>query len=198
MRPVWPVGAVTLVWLVVSAAYVAAVLLALGPVRDGAAEQMIDHPRFGLEMLAGCAALVLFAFSAIGQSVPGVPTRRLLQIGWVLAALWLLNFLLGMAVPTLEPSMHGKREFCSWESYLYSGPPALFAIILQQRRYPMQPVAAGIYAGLAAGMLPAVAMQIACMYEPVHILKHHAAPVLGIAAAAGLVTAAVTAVRARR
>ena len=128
---------------------------------------------------------------------PEFPPRRLLQTGWLLAVLWLLNFLVGIEFPALEPSMLGKRLHCHWESFLYSAPPALFAIALQQRRYPMQPVAAGFHAGIAAGLLPAVAMQITCMYDPWHILAHHAAPIVAVAVGAGLITAAATAVRAR-
>ncbi len=197
VHPVWPASVVTLVWLVLSVAYVTGAMLALGPVRPGAFDQLIAHPRFGLEMFVGCAAVILFAAAAIGQSVPGLPTRRWLQTGWLLVILWLLNFLVGIELPALEPSMLGKRLHCHWESFLYSAPPALFAIVLQQRRFPLQPVAAGFHAGIAAGLLPAVAMQITCMYDPLHILAHHAAPIVGIAVGAGLLTAAVTAVRAR-
>ncbi len=197
VRRVWPASVVTLAWLALSVAYVAAAMLALGPVRHGALDQMITYPRFGLEMLAGCAAVVLFAVAAIGQSVPGFPARRLLQTGWLLASAWLLSFLVGIEFPALEPSMLGKRLHCHWESFIYSVPPALFAIVLQQRRYPMQPVAAGVNAGIAAGLLPAVAMQVTCMYDPLHILSQHAAPIVAVAVGAGLVTALVTAVRAR-
>jgi hypothetical protein len=41
--------------------------------------------------------------------------------------------------------------------------------------------------GLAAGMLPALYMQLACMYEPSHILGYHILPgLLMVGAAAGI------------
>ena len=45
--------------------------------------------------------------------------------------------------------------------------------------------------GLVAGMLPALYMQIACMYTPLHILKFHIAPGLMVALVAPLLMLAL-------
>ena len=42
---------------------------------------------------------------------------------------------------------------------------------------------AGALLGLAAGSLPALMMQIACMYSPEHILAFHIGPALAVAGA---------------
>ncbi|MFT4517997.1 MAG: hypothetical protein ACI9JM_000374 [Halioglobus sp.] len=48
--------------------------------------------------------------------------------------------------------------------------------LLTRRLYPLQAVPTGLACGLAAGMLPALYMQIACMYVPEHIMKFHILP----------------------
>ena len=49
-------------------------------------------------------------------------------------------------------------------------------LILVRRFYPLKPMRTAMSIGLAAGMLPALYMQIACMYEPSHILSYHILP----------------------
>ena len=65
---------------------------------------------------------------------------------------------------------------------LYSVPPLVWLIYLQRQRYVLEPVRAVGHAALAAGLLPALMMQIACMYEPSHILSFHVLPVVILAA----------------
>jgi hypothetical protein len=177
VRRPWPPGATAAAWLLVSACYVLVVMAALGPFRSGFAEQLTSTPRFALEMALGVAAAVCFVGAAFRASVPGYDTRGMTRLAWVLTAGWLGHFALGFDYPVLEPSMEGKRDHCVYEAYLYSVPTVLAAIWLQRRRYPLKPLQAALHAALAAALIPAIAMQIACMYEPGHILAFHVLPV---------------------
>ena len=95
-------------------------------------------------------------------------------------------FLVGLASPALEPSMLGKRPMCFVETLIYSVPPLLALWFIQRRLYPLRPVASAMLAGLSSGLIPAVYMQFACMYEPLHILAFHIGPGLGVALIAAL------------
>lgn len=53
-------------------------------------------------------------------------------------------------------------------------------MLLLRRCYPLQPLRAGMAVSLAAGMLPALYMQIACMYAPDHILLFHILPGMAV------------------
>ncbi|MEM8766364.1 MAG: NrsF family protein [Pseudomonadota bacterium] len=188
VSPAAPVGVTLLLWLLVSSLYVVSLTLLFGPFRPGAFYALVYVPRYGFELLLGVGAFVAFARVALAEAVPGIDVRWWRRIAWVLLAGWLLQFLLAFNWPMLEPTMLGKRLHCAWESYLYSVPPLLYLVRLQRQRYPLQPQRAVFHAALAAGLLPALIMQLACMYEPSHVLLFHVLPVAGLGAVATFVS----------
>ena len=190
LLPVQPLGSASrigLLWLLASVAYVLALGAGLGPFRPGFVGELLGAPRFSIEMILGSAALVCFLVVALLESIPGRAVGGLRRVGWLLLLAWLAQFVIGFVAPALEPSMLGKRDHCAWEAYLYSVPPLAWLIYLQRRRYVLEPVRAVLHSALAAGLIPALMMQVACMYEPGHILIFHVLPI-GILAtfAAGL------------
>jgi len=169
-------------WLLGSLAYVALSTWILGPLRPGVVSQLQDHPRFLFEMVLGLMAISMMAIVAFRSAVPGRLTRPLaiLAIGLVLA--WLLSFGVGLLSPALQLGMLGKRPHCFTETLIYTVPPMLVALYWLRRLYPLRPFRSALSAGLAAGLIPAWYMQVACMYEPVHILSRHVLPGLLVAA----------------
>ena len=81
--------------------------------------------------------------------------------------------------------MLGKRDHCVVETLLFALPPACLALFLTRRLYPLKPVRSALLFCLVAGMLPALYMQIACMYAPLHIIQMHIVPGLLVALAGG-------------
>lgn len=179
-KRVWNINILAATWLLLSAAYVAVVAHLLGPIRPEAITQLQNEPRFLLESLLGLAAITSTALCAFRAAVPGALSRPLFAVAAGLIVLWVLNYALGLYSPTLAPSMAGKREHCSLETFFYATPPMIAAFLFARRLYPLQPAKTALLIGLAAGMLPALYMQIACMYEPTHILKFHILPGLAV------------------
>lgn len=192
LKPVSPapnINALSLVWLSLSAAFVMAMTHVVGPIRPGAYGQLVSEPRFLLESLLGVAAITWVSLAAFRAAIPAALTRNFAAVGVVLLALWLAQYLFGLIDPALEPSPLGKRGHCYFETMLYSLPPILVALVLIRRLYPLHFVGTSMRLSLAAGMLPALYMQLACMYEPLHILGLHILPglamvLVGAAAAA--------------
>jgi uncharacterized membrane protein YdbT with pleckstrin-like domain len=91
-------------------------------------------------------------------------------------AFWLAQYVIGLVSPALEPSMLGKRSYCLYETIIYAIPPILIGLFFIRRLYPLSLVRTAMSLSLAAGMLPALYMQLACMYEPSHILAFHILP----------------------
>ena len=186
VRKIPNVNRLAAAWFLLGAVFVVSATHVAGPVRPGAYSQLMTEPRFLLETLLGVMAILWTSLLAFRGAVPAALTHRFALAGAVLMALWLAQYVFGLLAPALEPSALGKRGHCSLEVMLYSAPLILVALFFIRRLYPLGFVRTALSAGLAAGMMPALYMQLACMYEPNHILSFHIFPglVMALAAAA--------------
>lgn len=151
-----------------------------GPFRSGVAAQLAGSPRLLAEVVTGVLAIAALAHASFRSALPTpVPAGRQLLPAFALLGLWVGLHLYGFVDPPVAPSMAGKREHCEWQSFLF-GLPALLIGCWALRRWWPRGAVSGAALGLAAGALPALLMQIACMYEPHHILTHHLLPGLSL------------------
>jgi hypothetical protein len=176
VSPAPAVNTLGIAWFVLSAVYVVVATHIFGPARVGAFSQLAAEPRFLMESLLGAAAILWTSLLAFRAAVPAALTRQFAVGGLVLMSLWLAQYLIGLVSPALEPSMVGKRSHCYYETMIYALPPILVGVFLIRRLYALRFVRTAMSLGLAAGMLPALYMQLACMYEPAHILTMHILP----------------------
>jgi hypothetical protein len=163
-------------WFALSAIYVVAVTQLFGPIRSNAIAQLGTEPRFALETLLGVVAILWFSLLAFRSAIPAALSRKFTAAGLVLMALWLAQYVIGLVSPALEPSSLGNRHHCYIETMVYSLPVILAGLFFVRRLYPLRPVRTAMSISLVAGMLPALYMQLACMYEPTHILAFHILP----------------------
>lgn len=174
-------------WFGLGVVFVVSVTYLSGPVRPGVFSQLLAEPRFLLETLLGIVAILWTSLLAFRAAVPAALTRQFATAGIVLMVLWLAQYVFGLISPALEPSVLGKRGHCSLEVVIYSIPLILVALYFIRRLYPLGFVRTAMATGLAAGMIPALYMQLACMYEPAHILSFHILPGLAMALAAAAI-----------
>ena len=170
------VGGMAALWLLVSLCYVVAVTALVGPLRPGALQQVAESPHYLLEMLLGAAAITGLGIALFFAAVPGALGRWGLSAVLVLPLLWLATLALGLEYPALHSGMAGKRDHCYLEAMLYALPPLALALYGQRRLYPLHPAMCALFAGLAAGLLPAWYMQLACMHDASHALAFHVLP----------------------
>jgi len=189
LAPVSParnINRMAISWFLLSAIYVVAVTHLFGPVRPGAFSQLATEPRFLVETMLGVVAILWVSLLAFRSAVPARLSKQFAAAGMVLMALWLAQYVIGFVSPALEPSRLGKRSYCYFETLAYSLPVILAGLFFVRRLYPLRPLRTAMSVGLAAGMMPALYMQLACMYEPSHILAFHILPglvMVGIGAA---------------
>lgn len=194
VRPVKGITARSLFWLLATATFALLAIHWYGPIRPGAMQQLQNHPRFLLEIVFGGATIIMLSLAGFRAAIPGAYSSRLATIAQAMLVLWLVGYAVGVLSPALEPSMLGKRDHCVFETFLYGLPPALLGMILCARLYPLDPVATATRIGLAAGLVPALYMQIACMYDPVHALTLHMLPGILV----GVCCAGISWLRVRR
>lgn len=189
LAPVSPppnINRLAITWFLLSAIYVVAVTHLFGPIRPGAFSQLATEPRFLLETLLGVAAILWTSLLAFRSAVPGTLTKQFAVFGMILMTFWLAQYVIGFVSPALEPSRLGKRNYCYFETLFYALPVILTGLFFVRRLYSLRPVRTAMSVGLVAGMLPALYMQLACMYEPLHILAFHILPgllMVGVGAA---------------
>lgn len=180
VRPAPNATVLAMMWLLVSAGFIVVMTHLAGPIRPGAFDQLAAEPRFLLETLLGVAAIAWAGVAAYRGAIPAALTKSFAVAGLILMALWLAQYVIGLVNPALEPSTLGKRDHCYLETIAYSLPTILVALFLIRRLYPLRFKRTAMTVALAAGMLPALYMQLACMYEPVHILGLHILPGLAM------------------
>ncbi|MEM7412871.1 MAG: NrsF family protein [Myxococcota bacterium] len=186
LEPVrWP-GAVLprlLAFALVGGGFVAALVSSTGSLRVGALQALLEEPRFLLECGVGLAVSVAAGFFALRAGIPGDRTARtglVLVIGGI--ALWAGLVVSSGVWPIFEPSMAGKRPGCEWQTLLFALPGLALGLFLVRGLAPFDRAIAGGLIGAGAMALPALAMQLACMYDPHHALTHHGLPGLGVVA----------------
>jgi len=181
-RRLAPARTAALAWLATSLLFVALATLATGPLRPGVLGQLAMEPSCALDVLLGLVASTLAILGLARLRIPGrargpsgsIPALTLL-------AAWVALQLFGLFVEPSPASTLGARALCWLQVLLFSLPPLAAALVLARRAAPLEPEWTGLLAGLAAGALPALAMQLACMHAPLHALVAHLAPVLFVA-----------------
>lgn len=177
-------GAAALAWLGACALFVAGATLATGPLRPGALRQLVAEPSFGASVLLGALAGAAAIRGVARLRIPGLAS------GWrgaapalALLLAWLGYQLLAWRVWQEPASALGARPGCVVQVVLFALPPLTGALLLARRAAPLERAWTGLLAGLAAGALGALAMELACMRDPLHALAAHLAPILLVAAA---------------
>lgn len=200
LRPVRHAGRTgrsTAAWLALAGAYSVLVVLATGPLRPGALQNVLAFPAFGGETVLAVLAIIALAHAALRTAIPGDP-RRLLSVAFALGltGAWVAVYVVGLWYPAHPVSALGARDDCIWQTLLFSVPSGALMLWLSRRLLPLSPRLTGALAGAAAAAIPGALMQFACMYEPAHILLAHMSP-MAIMATVGLLVGPF-AVAARR
>ena len=167
-----------LTWTSLAWVFVGVLVLATGPLREGAIATLAVSPRYTLEF--ALAAFGGFAMIAAGLElgVPGHPgTIRLLFPGVALLLGWLALLSYGLLDPVIETGMLGKRALCSVQTFGFAVPPLALALYALRRRALYARTATGVLVGIGAAAIPAAWMQLACLYDPLHSLLYHLTPV---------------------
>lgn len=166
------------IWLACSSVFSFAVMLWVGPFRDDAIEHAMHHPQLFIEILLGVATIISLAYAGFKSAIPS-PENRLgkgFLLPMTLLGLWLAMQFIAFMHPAMAPTMEGKRDHCWLEALTYGIPGLIFGTVWLHRLWPLKPGWSGFFLGLSAGAVPAVMMQLSCMYEPKHNLLFHTLP----------------------
>jgi hypothetical protein len=169
-------------WLASTWVLVALATNLAAPLRPGWLGQLGGSLQFAGEGLLGVVAGGAVIFAAVRLAFPQSAAQwPRCVLAMALLLLWGAGYVLALWFPALEPSMLGKRPFCVFEVLVYGTPPLVAGLLVLRRRAAFQRAATGALVGAAAGAVPGLIMQVACMYLPEHILLFHVAPIAALA-----------------
>lgn len=164
VRPLRSPGLRTAIWLLLAAAFTAAVVILMTP-RPDLAEQLRDA-RFVVEQLAAFATAVVAAYAALVLSIPGADSRLALA-PLAPAALWLgsqgvgcVSSLVGAAGGTF-----GGEPECLIYIALTGSLPAILLVAMLRRGLPVRPRLTLALAVLAAAALGNVGLRFFHMQD---------------------------------
>ena len=171
----------TVYWVLVAFVVTLFIFSVSGPFREGAAQQLLGSAQFFIESLTGVIAICMLIYAGFEMAIPSSQSA-FQRIRWSLLAMlvWIAFYIFGLVTPAVAPSMLGKREFCYIETFVFAIPVLLLGLYWANKHWPAYPIMTGAVIGLAAGAIPALIMQFACMYDPLHILTHHILPGLSV------------------
>lgn len=175
-------------WSVVSVALVFGLLYFWQPFRSSFLQDLASSPLYAAENLLGMALVFVFAFTGFVLAVPGASELRFMKaVSILLFVGWALVFSFNMFDPALAPSMNGKREMCWLEVIVYGFLVLVSLLFLLRKSCFLDRRLVGLFAGVGAGFIPFVGMQLGCMYIPDHVLKFHLLPMIFVVAVSVLI-----------
>ncbi len=168
-----------LLWALLSYALVIALILISGPLRPGWFAQLVASPRFLAEFVLGLSISPVAIYFAVVLNRPEERhwQDRRLFVPFALIGATILLVVLSIGFPLFEISDVGYRPHCLSETVEFTVPPMVLWLILARGGYSIRPALSGLLLGLASASPPAVAMHIACKYDPLHMLLLHFVPV---------------------
>jgi len=149
-------------------------------------EQLTRFPRLDFELVTGAAWVLVLFYSIFVSNIPGEkisPAVKTLNI--VLSSLFAGSVITGFFMESPEASRLGSRSLCDVEVLIYGGGALAGFLFLLQRGIIVSDRWDRWRVGWAAGLVSALTMQLACMYDPLHGLLFHFGPAFILALLGG-------------
>lgn len=176
-RPLLLAGKRALLWYAIAFPATVAMMHYVQAFRPGFVDQLAHHPLFLIEVVSALLFAPVGAYVALASSIPGERVSKRAVIGlWVLIALFGIGLVAGFTPLAPETSTVGARHACWLEVLVYGAVCLMIFGIMVRRGWVRFSWTRGILYGLAAGLVPAALMQLACMYNPSHALIFHYLP----------------------
>ena len=141
-------------------------------------KQLVSYPRFLFEIVSGSLLCIFLLYFSIRILIPGVQLIKKHFI-WlsICFSVFFATLLLSWWIPSPPESSLGMRAHCNFEVFVYGTVGFVITFFyfknfdLGVSRFQMASISLG------SGLVPALFMQMACMYSPSHALVAHYGPV---------------------
>lgn len=147
--------------------------------RPGFWAQLNEHWRFKAEIISGIVLTLSTFYIIFASSIPGEKVNRGMKLTCLASFIIFTGSLgIGFAMVAPESSRLGARPFCELEVLIYGGLSMGGLFYLIRNGIIVSYSSKNVLLGFSAGMISALIMQLACMYDPLHGLLFHFIPAL--------------------
>ncbi len=172
----------TLVWFPLLLAAVAGISWMLDDYRPGFLSQLTEHLRFQIEMATALVVSAVALYATFSGFVPGQYISK--PVKWlfgIAVTLLIVSLIWSFFDATPPASREGLRPFCELEALAYGIIALIILLFINRKGLPEINAQKRFIYGFSVGLIPALIMQIACMYEPAHAVFFHYIPGLIVA-----------------
>lgn len=175
-------------WLALATAIALLAIVLREPLHEASLARLLAAPRAALGVGMGLLAIVSAGLAAFRSGVPS-PTSPLRHALWplVFGSAWIGLLALGAVSGDSGATVDRTRALCWLEVFAYGVPGLWLGLVAVRRLWPLHGAWSGALLGFAAGAIPALIMDLACLNAPGHSLAYHVAPGLALAAVGALV-----------
>lgn len=188
-KPLRPPWIRSLVWFFLVATITAGIMYGVQEYRPGFQDQLREYGRLQVEIGSGIIWTLLTFYIIFASSIPGTKIHGGLKIA-CLASFFIFtgSLISGFWIAAPESSKLGARAACEMEVFMYGG-LTMGGLLYLVRNGILAPYSGNhLLIGCSGGMVSAVIMQLACMYDPWHGLIFHFGPALLLGVAGWLLS----------
>lgn len=176
LRPPW---IRTIQWFSFLSVVTALAILWVHEYRPGFWGQLDQHWRFTAEITSGALLTLSTFYIVFASCIPGEKVNRGVTLACLVSFFIFAGLLItGFWMPSPEASAMGARPFCELEVLIYGGLSMGGLFYLIRNGIIVSYSLKNLLLGFSAGMISALLMQLACMYDPWHGLLFHFVPAL--------------------
>ncbi|MFQ5470763.1 MAG: NrsF family protein [Gammaproteobacteria bacterium] len=171
-----------LIWYPIFFVVIASVAYLVQEYRTGFISQIAESPRFQIELVSAIAISCVGIYISFVQFVPGEKVHTVSKlIFYISITLFLASIIWSFFDATPHASDEGVRSFCETEVVVYGLITLYIFLFLNRKGLLNISSSKRMQFGLSIALIPALIMQVACMYDPAHALMFHFSPVLIVA-----------------
>ncbi len=187
IRPAQSVKHALVAWSIFSWTITGSLLFMTAPLDLGIAGTLSISPRKVMEFILVALTALVSAVAGFEWGVPGdTLARRLLLPLTLIGLLSISSIASGLFEPATESLVLSLRPYCNIQIVAFAFPGLALGLVVMANRSIFRPVAAGALMGVAAGMISASSMQLACHSDPFHAIVYHFMPIALVAIVGGV------------
>jgi hypothetical protein len=167
--------------------------------RPGFWMQLSEHWRFKAEIVSGIVLTLSTFYIVFASSIPGEKINYGAKLTCLVSFIVFAGSLgIGFGMASPESSALGSRPFCELEVLIYGGLSMGGLFYLIRNGIIVSYSSKNVLLGFSAGLISALIMQLACMYDPLHGLLFHFIPALLLGALGWLLSDRIKSYRDRK